>query len=133
MEAQILDAAALGVRSPRLLFGAVQETESTPFLTDWEFWVVLERLTLGDTPLLKGEGEKAFLRPPVALAWKDFDAQVLALTPIGEQGLEGWERYTDLDYPSRWIGGVEVKAGNLSFWDYRKGVLVSGSEASAGR
>ncbi len=38
-EAQILDAVSLGVGSPRDLFGRCGETESIPFLSDWEFWL----------------------------------------------------------------------------------------------
>ncbi len=130
-EAQILDSVALGVREPRSLFERIRETEASPFLNDWEFWVVVERLTLGGTPLLERSDGKLFERPPVALAWKAFDAQVLQLTSVGEDVLEGRERYTSLDFPSRWIGGVELKAGNFAFWDYGTGSLASEPEVSA--
>ena len=123
-ECQILDILSLGVESPWEVFERFLETENAPYLNDWEFWLVLERLMQGYTPLATlGEGD-SFLRPPKDLAWKPFQNQRIKLRLRGERVLAGEEHYGQLDFRERWIGGVRLHSESLWYWDYQQGCLT---------
>lgn len=117
-ECQILDIVSLGVRAPIDVFERFRETESPPFLIDWEFWLILERMASGSCPLIDLEGGADFIRPPKGLAWKEFHDQELRLTSTGERILEGRCNYAELDFPERWLGGVRIAKDNMWFWSY---------------
>lgn len=123
-EGQILDAVRLGVTAPRDLYAVCQETEAYPFLSDWDFWLYLERLAEGPCPALRVEGGQGFLCPPKALAWEAFDAQRLQLTEEGLAALRGERGWQGPG--SRWIGGVRVDGRNRWLWDYESGSLIRG-------
>jgi hypothetical protein len=117
-ECQILDAISLGVEGPLELFQVCQEAEAIPFLNDWEFWAILDRLATGASPLIETRGSDWFLCPPKALAWKSFQSQRFALTDSGKGTLRGEENYALADFQERWIGGVQLVKDRLWFWDY---------------
>ncbi len=117
-ECQILDALSLGIRSPRELFDRFSETEDPPFLNDWEFWLILERMATGASPLIELGDQENFLRPPNVMAWNAFHDQTLGLTQTGESVLKGSGNYAALDFQERWIGGCRVAKDNFWFWDY---------------
>ena len=121
-ECQILDAVASGVKQPREVFAAMSEAEGRRFYNDWEFWVILERLILGATPLLEIVNSKLFLRPPVALAWTEFEDQHLRLTEEGEKVMtRGSGEFAILG--ERWIGGTKIGSEGSWQWDYANGCL----------
>jgi hypothetical protein len=123
-ECQILDALSLGVTAPRELFEACRETESVPFLNNWEFWAILQRMTSGESPLIETVTGDPFLCPPRGLAWKAFEKQSLALTPFGERVLKAEEHCALDGFQERWIGGVQLAANRLWFWCYQTNSLT---------
>ncbi len=123
-EAQILDTLSLGVTSPADLFESCRETESAPFLTNWEFWAMLERMTKGSSPLMRVVVGESFLCPPKEVAWEEFHSQSLAPTEFGERVMAGEEHYGLADFQERWLGGARLAKEDLWFWDYRKGGLT---------
>jgi len=123
-ECQILDAISLGANEPLVLFEACKETESSPFLSDWEFWAVLERMTLGASPLIEIVDRDTFLCPPKALSCKIFQEQRFVLTAFGERVLKGEQHYGSADFQDRWIGGAHLSKNRLWFWDYRNNRLT---------
>lgn len=123
-ECQILDALSLGVTGPKELFEACRETESVPFLNNWEFWATLQRMTSGKSPLIETANGDSFMCPPRSLAWTAFEEQNLALTPFGERALKA-EEHCGLDgFQERWIGGVQLAADRLWFWNYQTNCLT---------
>lgn len=133
-ENQILDAVRLGVVFPQEIFEAVEETESAPFRTNWEFWQILARLTRGDTSLLRTQFERPFLCPPTDLAWVTFHDQKLELTETGRSALEGRIRGPQLRLPERWWGGTLIDGTNDWYWDYgRRAVVQETVPSSAAR
>jgi len=121
-ECQILDAVANGINKPRDVFAAISEAEGLRFYNDWEFWVLLERLFLGETPLLRIENFDSFLRPPVELAWTDFNDQLLSLTKAGEKVMTRGVGET-ARLGERWIGGTKIESEGSWRWDYASGSL----------
>ena len=131
-ECQILDAVRLEVHFPQDLFEVVEETESAPFRTNWEFWQILAGLTSGPRPLLRVAGGRRFLCPPKDLAWIDFHDQRLELTETGQSILEGKTRYPDVGMPERWLGGTRLIAANPWFWDYQRSTVIRQPEPAIG-
>lgn len=123
-EAQVLDAVALGMSHPKELFDAFQETEEYPYLLDWDFWALLDRLCSGKNPLLECSSGDAFMCPPKTLAWEAFHAQSLRLTIDGEAVLRGDSHLAALNFPSRWIGGCFLEKGSMWYWDYASETLT---------
>lgn len=121
---QTLDAVRLGINSPRELFESVQETESLPFRTNWEFWQVLDQLCRGDDPLLKVASGDSFLCPPKDLAWEAFHAQRFQLTDRGLAVLEGRSNFLSGSFVERWLGGAKIDQESGVFWDYAEERVV---------
>ncbi len=117
-ECQILDAVRLGVRAPRALFDAVQETEAAIFRNNWEFWQLIDMLASGDDPALRASGGNAFICPPRDLEWIDFHEQELELTESGSRLLGGSLHNSQRASPERWLGGACIKSSSEWFWDY---------------
>ncbi len=130
-EAQILEAAKLGIAAPLELFRAVQETELVAFRTNWEFWQILDRLCSGEEPLLELSDGSRFLCPPRVLAWTAFQSQALVPTERGLAVLAGERNYAQGEYPERWLGGSLISGASGCFWDYGKRAVVGGSMASS--
>lgn len=130
-ECQILDSIELGISSPRNLYDLCSEVEKLPFLNDWEFWETLHRLASGSTPLVASSADGGFLRPPSVLADHSFHAQELSLTEFGRDVLSGARHYGEGDFPTRWLGGVELSSKSLPCWDYSENRLKEWSKAGS--
>lgn len=105
-----------GHSTPNLAFGAYQISEPVPFLGDLGFFNRLDGLAFGKTPLIKGLPEGG-----ISKACRDRDtigyAQTeIALTDAGQKVLRGDADRLDFCTINRWIGGVQLKAGNI--WRY---------------
>jgi len=123
-ECQILDAVALGVARPKDLFEAVSQAENRVLYNDWEFWALLEGMFLGAQPLLEIDDRGSFLRPPLELAWTDFEGQQFRLTDGGKRILNRQEG----DWGAlgeRWLGGTKIDAESVWRWDYGNGRLLA--------
>ncbi|MEM9159377.1 MAG: hypothetical protein AAGB46_10035 [Verrucomicrobiota bacterium] len=121
-EGQILDCLRLGLESPRELYEAYSQTEEHCYLRNWDFWAYLDRLAGGEKPLIETESGTPFLCPPKALAWDLFYGQKLRLTDWGSSVLNG-DAMT-LCAEGRWIGGVQLEAGAMWYWDYPRESLT---------
>jgi hypothetical protein len=84
-ERTALEEIARQPRSREQVFGAVQAREERPFMGDWSFWRLLERLEHSAVALLCQETAPAW--PVPAGAAHAAQQQVLALTPAGRAGL----------------------------------------------
>lgn len=105
-----------GHTTPNLAFVAYAVQEPAPFLGDLGFFNRLDGLAFGKTPLIRGLPEGGISR-----ACRDKDsagyAQTeIALTDAGNNVLRGEADRLDLCAINRWIGGVQLKIGNI--WRY---------------
>lgn len=105
---QILEAAASGVCEPVELFRHCQEREEAVYMGDSSFWIVLNRLTLGATPLLVLKNGKPFKMPIKGVLSQSFKKQKLSLSPMGLRVLQGEEPWFSLNPSSFFIGGVQL-------------------------
>jgi hypothetical protein len=107
-----LEAVAMGERSPRAIFAAVQAREEAPWLSEKMFWLYLTRLLSAREPLL-GVVDGA--------AWQTGSAPAagleLGLTRAGDAVLAGRADAIWLNGINRWVGGVQL-LGDDSPWRY---------------
>ncbi len=110
-----------GHTTPNLAFGAYAVQEPVPFLGDLGFFNRLDGLAFGRTPLIEGLPEGGISR---ACRDKDSIGYVqteIALTEAGSRVLRGDADRLDLCAINRWIGGVQLKAGNIWRYDAARG------------
>jgi len=84
----------------------------------------LEGMFLGAQPLLEIDDRGSFLRPPLELAWTDFEGQQFRLTDGGKRILNRQEG----DWGAlgeRWLGGTKIDAESVWRWDYGNGRLLA--------
>ncbi|MDH3326883.1 MAG: hypothetical protein OEM38_09230 [Gammaproteobacteria bacterium] len=92
------------------LFTAYQQSEERRFMGDTQFWGYLAQMLEGDLPLIKlPEGQTLTL--PAS------PDQILSITEVGQQVINGELQWPGLGNINRWIGGVHLKADNIWVWD----------------
>lgn len=117
-ERQILEMVVSGIQKPEQLFVAHQKLEQAPYLGDWGYWSLIERLTNTKSALLKTETGNPFLRPPDIPAGEAFRSQILSLTDIGRKMLQGELDWMKINPSNRWMGGVHLNAEKTIWrWD----------------
>jgi hypothetical protein len=99
----------------RLFHLLMTEKEPLPFLGDLMFWHVLDDMGRSRMPLYQIQEDKPWPK------------KVLAITETGRAVLAGDVDYLDLYESERWVGAINIRAGNSSpRWDPRKQAVVTG-------
>ena len=111
-ERQILEMVDKGKDHPFKLFAGHQHLEKAPYLGDWGFWSLIERLTNTENALLQTATREPFIRPPNVPADEHFRSQSLRLTGIGRSVLRGEADWVKLNPPDCWKGGVHLHPDN---------------------
>jgi hypothetical protein len=86
------------------VFRAVQAREARPFMGDWSFWRLLERLEQAAVALLRHAAAPAWPRAGSRPAQK----QVLTLTAAGRAALAGELDAVQINGIDRWWGGTRL-------------------------
>jgi len=120
-ERRILKALSADSHSPGPLFRAMQAEEDPPFMGDWSFWRVVEKLTLGPAPLIATADGAPFRRPPRDPVDDRFLGQRLKLTECGRRVLAGKGDRMSSGGGARWIGGVQLDPDCVWRWDAATG------------
>jgi hypothetical protein len=94
----------------------VQSREEAPFMGDWSFWGVLDRLALADEPLIEGL-EGAPFRPEEEETVRRYLGSTLGLTPFGIDVLAGRADQAEQNAIDRWWGGTHLTNDMLWRWD----------------
>jgi hypothetical protein len=117
-EQQVLELIANGSNTPFELFGDNMNREQWLFYGDWSFWVVLERMSTGNNPLISIDDGSPFIPELYMKSIVKLKTTHLTLTEYGKAGLAGncdWIR--DSGHRS-WRGGVELGPGCPDWrWD----------------
>lgn len=126
-ERQILQAVAVGARTPVEIFLVDQRQEDAPFMGDWPLWMHLSRLCQVPQPLLALADDTAFTFPQQGQSPDAFSAQHLALTPQGHAILAGQADWIRLSGGiERWLGGVHLLGGDAVWrWDRQTQRLIA--------
>ncbi|VAW52522.1 hypothetical protein MNBD_GAMMA05-1109 [hydrothermal vent metagenome] len=125
-ERQILEMVNTGIHSPGLLFAAHQKIELAPYLGDWGFWSIIERLTRGEKALLQVNKGEDFVFPGRVSTEKSPNQQHLQLTDLGSDVLCGEADWLLFNPPDLWKGGVHLHQGNTLWrWNKAEEIIVS--------
>ena len=115
-ERTALEEIARQPRSREQVFRAVQAREERPFMGDWSFWRLLERLEQAEVALLCRDTAPAW--PAPAGAAHPAQRQVLALTAAGRAGLAGELDAVQMNGIDRWWGGTRLwRPESVWRWD----------------
>lgn len=114
-----------GHTTPNLAFAAYAVQEPVPFIGDLGFFNRLDGLAFGKTPLITGLPEGG-----ISKACRDKDstgyAQTeVALTTAGSNVLRGEADRLDLCAINRWIGGVQLRVGNIWRYDAARSIFIA--------
>jgi hypothetical protein len=113
-ERMALEEIARQPRSREQVFHAVQAREARPFMGDWSFWRLLERLER--SALLRWEAAPAW--PALAGGSQPAQKQVLTLSAAGRAGLAGELDALQVSGIDRWWGGTRLwQPGSVWRWD----------------
>ena len=105
------------------LFRAVQAREERPFMGDWSFWRLLERLEHAAVALLCEESAPVW--PAPAGASHPAQKRVLALTPAGRAGWADELEAVQVNGIDRWWGGTRLwQADTVWRWDGARACTV---------
>lgn len=115
-------AATLDRAGPSELFREVRQREPVAFMGDASFWLVIERLLAAPCPLLQVSGG-AFTRPGLQGATEAFLALRFALSEAGREVLAGERDWLVQQRIDRWVGGINLRPGNLWRFDARRGEI----------
>lgn len=114
-EARILHAIDRGLHRAGQVFARVNSQEPRPFLGDWQCWSRMSELAGASEPLITMTDDGG-----------DFSDRHVALAPLGRAVL-AWEAdrivRVGLD---RWIGGVQLEAGNMWRYDEESKTIMRG-------
>jgi len=102
---------------PGKLFGEYIKTEERRFMGDTVFWKYIALMLEGDSPLLT-------LPEGIVLTLPSSPDQILTITELGKQVLNGEKTWSVRDRLNRWIGGVHLTPDNYWGWDDEAGVFV---------
>ena len=120
-----------GAATPSALFAALQSREPAPFLGDWSFFVMLDRLADLPAPLIDGLHDGPF-RPDLPLPHRQcYYASLLRLTVLGSEVVAGREDYLAHAAMERWWGGTHLTPSNVWRWDGRTSRLTPPTVKSA--
>jgi hypothetical protein len=119
-EHQALTAAAAGPAPFPTLFRASQEMEERIYMTDLSFAQRVRQLAMGPRALLRLDpAGTRFIRH-----------QTVAITPAGQEALDGREDWVRLRGFDRWLGGVHLHGREAAWrWDAETERLVAGPPA----
>lgn len=133
-------------RSEREAMTAIEEGHNTPvgsflevarkqpsiFLGDIIFYSYLQRLSVGNNPLVTWKDGTAVVAPTAQRA-REFVNGELAVTRLGRDVLAGKRDWQTINTQTRWLGGVEVAPGASGWrWDAAERVIVRKREDKAG-
>jgi len=116
-EQQILDGIFQEQVTPGTLFRFSQQQEDAMFLGDASFFLRVEAMMLGPSPLIELEGGGPFLTPSLDGYTEAFRTQRFRLTPVGNQvrtGIENGLRHRKDGY---WVGGTWIDPERAFCWD----------------
>jgi hypothetical protein len=116
VEREALHAIEAGHNTPNLAFGAYAAGEPVPFLGDLGFFNRLDGLAFGKKPLITGLPEGGISKACREKNSIDYAQTEIALTETGKKVLRSEADRLDHCAINRWIGGVNLKAGNI--WRY---------------
>jgi hypothetical protein len=117
-EALALGVLAGGPQSGGVLFAAVQAHEPRPFMGDWPFFDIINRLASARVPLVSIAN---------GATGGDLTVRTIAITDEGRQVLNGERDNVVLNGIDLWRGGVHLSGagGSLWRWDAERETLVS--------
>jgi len=125
-ERQILEMVEEGIQRPGQLFAEHQKREAAPYLGDWGFWTIIERLTNGKMALLIADEGETFKFPGRLLNDELTHFQHLHLTELGASVLHGNADWLVLNPPDYWKGGVHFHIDKKVWrWDKVEELIVS--------
>ena len=101
-EHQALLVISKGIENPHEIFKEAQSYEERKFMGDIIFWKILDN----------------FIQYGVISS--EENGQVLNITPLGQQLLNGQLNWINVKPIHRWIGGVNLMEDNLWCWDIQK-------------
>lgn len=108
-ERQILEDLSQGKDSPGSLFRFSQSQEEAAFMGDASFFVVVQRLSQGERPLISTANGQPFQTPTQVGYTEAFRSQRLSITRQGEEVLShkaNWLRHLPRPY---WVGGQRIE------------------------
>jgi hypothetical protein len=124
-EREALTAIEEGHTTPVAAFLEVGRKQDSIFLGDIVFYSYLERLSGKKNPLVRWSDGSTVVSP-TAESSREFVKRELTVTPLGRDVLSGKKDWQGINTQSRWLGGVEIRAGATGWrWDPAKHALVS--------
>jgi hypothetical protein len=123
-EWQIVTALRHGPLKPRDIFEACNGVEAAIFMSDWNFYAVIDRMAAWPAKLFKGH-ELAF-NPNMRLEhWRRYHARPLELTPLGLEVVAAQLDVAAVNPVDRWLGGTHLTNGRLWRWDSHERMLLA--------
>ncbi|NCO34149.1 MAG: DUF1835 domain-containing protein [Armatimonadetes bacterium] len=117
-EQQILEALVDGSKTPVELFLHDNECEERVFMGDATFFLHVQRLSVGEYPMLSTESRRPFIVPSIPVAGpypREFLEEKLTVTDAGREVLDGRDDHIHLNGIDRWYGGVHL-VGKEARW-----------------
>jgi hypothetical protein len=99
---QALLSISRGIENPKEVFKNCQSYEKRKFMGDIIFWKILDE----------------FIKNKLIYSQKN--GQILQITPLGQQILNGEINYLHIQNIQRWIGGTELRNDNVWCWNIKK-------------
>lgn len=99
-------------KRPGRIFELYAKTEERLFLGDTVFWDLLTEMLNSNPPLLS-------INIPLLPICPE---QVLEITNVGREVLEGEKCWTEIHRLDHWLGGVHLTSDNIWFWDGKESV-----------
>ena len=130
-EREALTAIEEGNTTPVAAFLEVARKQTSIFLGDIIFYSYLERMSGRKNALVTWKDGSAVVAPSARLA-REFVEGVLIVTPLGRDVLAGKRDWQALNGQTRWLGGVEIAAGDMGWrWNSEERVMVRKGEKKA--
>jgi hypothetical protein len=118
-EREALTAITEGHTTPVSAFLEVAKKQESIFLGDIIFYSYLERLS-GKKNALLTWADGTPVVAPTAENSREFVKRELMLTPLGKEVLAGSKDWQEINTETRWLGGVEIVPGGMS-WRWHAG------------
>ncbi|HET6760980.1 MAG TPA: DUF1835 domain-containing protein [Gemmatimonadaceae bacterium] len=123
-EREALTAIEHGHTTPVGAFLEVAKKQESIFLGDIVFYSYLERLSDKKNPLVTWKNGTMVVAPSSETS-RDFVNGKLKLTALGRDVLAGKRDWQSINSQPRWLGGVEIRAGEIGWrWDPSQRALV---------
>ncbi len=125
-EQQILMVVDAGKERPGEIFEAFQAMEEAHFMGDSTFWIYMNNMMTGDTPLLQTD-HGGPLHLPASHPWPpEFGEQRVTTTDHAKDVVENRADWLSLKPIDKWYGGVHLTPDHRWRWDDHDGQLVKG-------